>query len=86
MTPEEFMTGESAIQFLGYRLSLQSSIHPGSNVGGVLISINGELPLKFPMHQANRLPLRIHGIAIDLIDSGLQRWMWSAMCELIGKA
>lgn len=39
------------------------------------------------MHQANnRLSLRIHGIAIDLIDFGLQWWMWSVMRELIGKA
>lgn len=87
MTAEEFMMGESAIYFLAYRFTLHPSIHPGSNMGGVLITINGELPFKFPMHQANnRLPLHIHGTAIDLIDSGLQWWMWSVMCELIGKA
>lgn len=42
-------------------------------MSGVLITFNGELPFKFPVHQANnRLPLHIHGTAIDLIDSGLQ--------------
>lgn len=56
-------------------------------MGGVLITINRELPFKFHMHQANnRLPLRIHGTAIDLIDSELQWWMWSLMSELIGEA
>lgn len=42
------MTSESPISFLATLFTLWLSTSPGSNMDGVLICINGELPCNFP--------------------------------------